>query len=50
MEDSSSFCESSSSENVFYDELQTRIPEILLILKNDKALANMMLDMINHKK
>ena len=33
--------------NVSYKELEARIPEILKVLKNDKALSDMIFDMIS---
>ena len=39
---------SSSIDNVSYDQLQNRVPEILAVLKKDKALSNMILDMVNN--
>ena len=44
-----SSCDSSSStDNIYYRELENRVPDILAVLKRDKALSNMMLDMINN--
>jgi len=40
---------SSSIENKHYEELATRVPEILNLLKNDIALSNMIIDMINKR-
>ena len=31
-----------------YEQLEARVPEILTILKNDKALSDMILDMIDN--
>ena len=39
----------SSSNNTSYNKLENLVPEILTILKNDKALSDMILDMINRK-
>ena len=37
---------SSSSDNVSFEELENRVPEMLTVLKNDKALSDMILDMV----
>ena len=41
---------SSSTDNVSYEQLENRVPEILTVLEKDKALSDMILDMINNKK
>ena len=47
MERSMSSC-GPSTGNVSYSELENRVPEIMTVLKKDKALSDMILDMINN--